>query len=144
VTSPPLVKRTRATLRKAEFGFLGVTVVTFIQTPRLNGDECIFGRFLIVLKEYAKTGALFFLPMRFRGFLINCRNVGIKINSSKRIKEYQNGQLVSTLKPNKKLPDKKQLSNLFLNGKPGKQPKQKRYWHRQDREKTAHKKHHEH
>src|SRR3989344_5922648 len=77
VTSPPLVRRTRATLRNAEFGFFGVTVVTFIQTPRLNGDECILGRFLIVLKEYAKTGALFFLPMRLRGFLINCRNVGI-------------------------------------------------------------------
>lgn len=38
VTSIPFVKRTRAILRTAEFGFLGVFVVTFVQTPRLNGE----------------------------------------------------------------------------------------------------------
>ena len=30
----PLVRRTRATLRRAEFGFLGVVVYTLVQTPR--------------------------------------------------------------------------------------------------------------
>src|ERR671936_1595891 len=33
----PLVSRTRATLRRAEFGFLGVVVYTRVQTPRRWG-----------------------------------------------------------------------------------------------------------
>ena len=33
----PLVSRTRATLRSAEFGFLGVVVYTRVQTPRRWG-----------------------------------------------------------------------------------------------------------
>jgi hypothetical protein len=33
----PLTKRTRATLRWAEFGFLGVMMRTTVHTPRLNG-----------------------------------------------------------------------------------------------------------
>jgi hypothetical protein len=33
----PLVSRTRATLRSAEFGFLGVAVQTRVQTPRRWG-----------------------------------------------------------------------------------------------------------
>src|SRR5919106_5285298 len=33
----PLVSRTRAILRRAEFGFLGVTVATRVQTPRRCG-----------------------------------------------------------------------------------------------------------
>src|SRR5919206_2498136 len=37
VTSMPLVSRTRATLRSAEFGFLGVVVYTRVQTPRRCG-----------------------------------------------------------------------------------------------------------
>src|SRR4051794_40448529 len=37
VTSMPLVRRTRATLRRAEFGFLGVVVYTRVQTPRRCG-----------------------------------------------------------------------------------------------------------
>src|SRR5262245_40768716 len=37
VTSMPLVSRTRATLRSAEFGFLGVCVNTRTQTPRFCG-----------------------------------------------------------------------------------------------------------
>src|ERR1700733_86724 len=38
VISLPLESRTRATLRSAELGFLGVIVFTWRQTPRLNGD----------------------------------------------------------------------------------------------------------
>src|ERR1700674_125857 len=34
----PLVKRTRATFRSAEFGFLGVCVYTRVQTPRFCGE----------------------------------------------------------------------------------------------------------
>src|SRR6266513_2908487 len=33
-TSMPLVRRTRATFRRAEFGFFGVIVYTRVQTPR--------------------------------------------------------------------------------------------------------------
>src|SRR6266576_6013053 len=36
-TSIPFVSRTRATLRSAEFGFLGVVVYTRVQTPRFCG-----------------------------------------------------------------------------------------------------------
>src|ERR1700731_3898024 len=38
VTSTELVKRTRATLRNAEFGFFGVCVYTRMQTPRFSGQ----------------------------------------------------------------------------------------------------------
>jgi hypothetical protein len=38
VTSIPLVSRTRATFRNAEFGFLGVDVYTRVQTPRFCGQ----------------------------------------------------------------------------------------------------------
>src|SRR5580700_11549529 len=37
LTSTPLVSRTRATLRSAEFGFLGVVVKTRVHTPRRWG-----------------------------------------------------------------------------------------------------------
>src|SRR5690606_8574885 len=37
VTSMPLERRTRATLRRAEFGFLGVVVYTRVHTPRRWG-----------------------------------------------------------------------------------------------------------
>src|SRR5690606_41934912 len=37
ITSYPFVKRTLATLRMAELGFLGVRVITCKQTPRRNG-----------------------------------------------------------------------------------------------------------
>src|SRR5205809_709398 len=38
VTSTPLDRRTRATLRRAEFGFFGVVVYTRVQTPRRWGE----------------------------------------------------------------------------------------------------------
>ena len=37
MTSMAFVSRTRATLRRAEFGFLGVVVYTRVQTPRFCG-----------------------------------------------------------------------------------------------------------
>src|SRR5881397_3338963 len=39
VTSTPFVSRTRATLRSAEFGFLGVVVYTRVHTPRFCGHD---------------------------------------------------------------------------------------------------------
>src|ERR1700704_4492443 len=38
VTSAPDVRRTRATLRSAEFGLRGVVVNTRVHTPRRNGE----------------------------------------------------------------------------------------------------------
>src|SRR6201747_2883126 len=44
MTSIPLVSRTRAILRRAEFGFFGVTVATRVQTPRRCGAATDFFR----------------------------------------------------------------------------------------------------
>src|SRR5687768_13170126 len=43
MTSKPLVRRTLATLRRAEFGFFGVVVYTRVQTPRFCGFCSIAG-----------------------------------------------------------------------------------------------------
>ena len=45
----PLVSRTRATLRSAEFGFLGVCVYTRVQTPRFCGAPRRAGVFVFAL-----------------------------------------------------------------------------------------------
>src|SRR5271155_5673669 len=47
MTSWPLVRRTFATLRKAEFGFLGVRVITCTQTPRRCGAPLSAGDFVL-------------------------------------------------------------------------------------------------
>src|ERR1700720_1291425 len=52
----PLVSRTRATLRKAEFGFFGVWVKTRTQTPRFCGLFCRAGLFILL--------TIFFRPAR--------------------------------------------------------------------------------
>src|SRR6185436_5800931 len=44
----PLVSRTRATLRSAEFGFFGVWVKTRTQTPRFCGLSCSAGLLVLV------------------------------------------------------------------------------------------------
>src|SRR3954462_1954082 len=44
VTSIPLVRRTRHTLRRAEFGFFGVVVYTRVHTPRFSGAATLFFR----------------------------------------------------------------------------------------------------
>src|SRR2546423_1457629 len=45
VTSTPLDSRTRATLRRAEFGFLGVMILTCKHTPFFCGQPCRAGCF---------------------------------------------------------------------------------------------------
>src|SRR5215216_6403242 len=45
MTSKPLVRRTFATLRSAEFGFFGVVVYTRVQTPRRKGFDLSAGDF---------------------------------------------------------------------------------------------------
>src|SRR5438270_6306874 len=49
VTSWPLVSRTRATLRRAEFGFFGVFVYTRVQTPRRCGAPRSAGVLVLVV-----------------------------------------------------------------------------------------------
>src|SRR6185503_11605165 len=44
----PLVSRTRATFRSAEFGFFGVWVNTRTQTPRFCGLLCKAGLFVLL------------------------------------------------------------------------------------------------
>src|ERR1700733_6017700 len=51
----PFVRRTRATLRSAEFGFFGVVVYTRVQTPRFCGDCCSAGTFL---RDFCTTRGL--------------------------------------------------------------------------------------
>jgi len=67
----PLVKRTLATFRKAEFGFFGVTVVTFMQTPLLKGEGNLEGLFFITLKPRQSAGALGLYSSCFLGRLIS-------------------------------------------------------------------------
>jgi len=64
VTSIPLVNLTLATFRKAEFGFLGLTVHTRVQTPRFCGQAC-------------NAGTLFFFVTFFRPCLTSWFMVGI-------------------------------------------------------------------
>src|SRR5712692_9904678 len=63
VTSMELVRRTRATLRSAEFGFFGVCVYTRMHTPRFSGQPIKAGDFVLTWT--------FSRPMR-----TNCENVG--------------------------------------------------------------------
>src|SRR4051812_9482113 len=46
-TSMPFVRRTRAILRSAEFGFFGVVVETRVQTPRFCGAPASAGVFVL-------------------------------------------------------------------------------------------------
>src|SRR5664279_3048693 len=50
MTSKPLVRRTLATFRSAEFGFFGVVVYTRVQTPRFCGQPCSAGTVLRTLR----------------------------------------------------------------------------------------------
>src|SRR5512138_2624641 len=67
----PLVRRTRAILRSAEFGFLGVIVRTIVQTPRFWGAPLSWRtrRCLYEFSVYCRAGALlltllFLRPLR--------------------------------------------------------------------------------
>src|SRR5271165_2836685 len=67
MTSYPLVKRTFATFRNAEFGFFGVRVITCTQTPRRCGQS-------------ARAGDFDFTTTFLRPFLTSWLIVGIKQN----------------------------------------------------------------
>src|SRR5437773_8757886 len=70
VTSTAFVSRTRATLRSAEFGFLGVCVYTRMHTPRFSGQP-------------ASAGDLVFMRTASRPILTNCENVGTVVPLSR-------------------------------------------------------------
>src|ERR671933_2262834 len=74
VTSIPLVSRTRATLRSAEFGFLGVVVYTRVHTPRRWGAAT---RFLRPLPDF-RPGVASFLVFGFRPLRTSWEVVGIR------------------------------------------------------------------
>src|SRR5436190_9273371 len=61
----PFVSRTRATLRRAEFGFFGVVVYTRVQTPRRCGAARTFLRPWLDLRPGVESFFLGFLrPLR--------------------------------------------------------------------------------
>ena len=83
VTSIPFVRRTRAILRRAEFGFFGVTVATRVQTPRRCGLPLSAGVFVLPILSVRplRTNCWIvgmcwrLLPSRFRDeaeLLANC------------------------------------------------------------------------
>jgi hypothetical protein len=67
VTSIPFVSRTRATFRSAEFGFFGVRVITWRQTPRRCGaPRPVLVVCLSVFSVRRSAGAFTFLTEGFR------------------------------------------------------------------------------
>src|SRR5437763_9650816 len=78
VTSIWLVRRTRAILRSAEFGFFGVMVRTCVQTPRFCGAP--LGRYVRRLRKaftvQLSAGALDLLDLVLRPFRTNWLMVG--------------------------------------------------------------------
>src|SRR4029079_14064506 len=70
----PPEMRTRATLRSAEFGFLGVVVYTRVQTPRRWGAATFFLR---PLPDF-RPGVASFLGLALRPLRISCEVVGMR------------------------------------------------------------------
>jgi hypothetical protein len=85
----PLVSLTRAIFRRAEFGFLGVVVLTFRHTPRLKEPAVSIGLFLRVLKTYLKAGVLVFFSTDFRGRLLSWFIVGMPFLSTSEASSYK-------------------------------------------------------
>src|SRR4029453_3692180 len=69
----PLVSRTRATLRSAEFGFFGVWVNTRTQTPRFCGLFCSAG-LLVLLTIFLRPFRTSWLIVGIRFSLTACEN----------------------------------------------------------------------
>ena len=64
----PLVRRTRAIFRSAEFGFFGVIVRTWVHTPRLNGLPLFIRRIRPWMRLFVNcsAGAFSFFAIGFR------------------------------------------------------------------------------
>src|SRR5690348_10622971 len=77
VTSMPLVRRTRAIFRRAEFGFFGVIVRTWVQTPRFCGEAAPWvWRWVNELNFHRNAGAFVFLDAGVRPLRISWLIVG--------------------------------------------------------------------
>jgi hypothetical protein len=72
-----LERRTLAIFLRAELGFLGVAVLTAVQTPRFCGADCSTAFFLKELNVFWRAGAVDFFTDVWRPFLTNWLNVGI-------------------------------------------------------------------
>src|SRR3954471_9183899 len=72
----PLVSRTRATFRRAEFGFFGVVVYTRVQTPRRCGAASCFLRPCPDLRPGVETFFFGFVrPLRTSWLMLGMRRV---------------------------------------------------------------------
>src|SRR5699024_11404045 len=81
VTSMLLDKRTRAYLRSAEFGFLGVSVPTRVHTPRFCGAFWFVNFFLKLLYPLLRAGEAVFFGLFTRPLRTSCLIVGIYLSS---------------------------------------------------------------
>src|SRR5206468_7518154 len=88
----PLVRRTRATLRSAEFGFFGVCVNTRTHTPRFCGLFCSAGLFVLL--------TIFLRPAR-----TSCEIVGIQLRKkyARDRRQLRDALVVSSLKARESL-----------------------------------------
>ena len=77
VTSIKFDKRTRAYLRNAELGFLGVIVPTRVHTPRFCGEFVFVCDFLKLLYPLPNAGEADFSTADLRGLRTNWLIVGI-------------------------------------------------------------------
>src|SRR5713101_3630785 len=81
----PLVRRTRATLRNAEFGFFGVVVYTRVHTPRRCGAATFFLR---PLPDLRPGVASFFFgavrPLRISWLVVGRRSANVSRPSAVR------------------------------------------------------------
>src|SRR3954452_259465 len=94
VTSIPLVSRTRATLRSAEFGFFGVVVYTRTQTPRRCGQAISAGD--AVLRRWAfrpnLTSWLMVGMEREKPRVFCCEGAATAQTAGARRRDYREGQ----------------------------------------------------
>ena len=77
VTSIPLERRTLAIFLRAELGFLGVAVLTAVQTPLFCGADTSVAFFWSEFYPFWRAGAVDFLTVDFLPCLTNWLNVGI-------------------------------------------------------------------
>src|SRR4051794_8774063 len=96
VTSMPLLRRTRAILRSAELGFLGVCVVTRVHTPRFCGEP--LPRLVMLVPGFIvkrKAGALVFLTEVDRPLRTSWLIVGIISPLSKTRAQYAQYEIIT-------------------------------------------------
>src|SRR3954453_10769160 len=89
----PFVRRTRAPLRRAEFGFFGVVVYTRVHTPRRWGAARTFLRPWLDLRPGVESFFLGFLrPLRTSWLMLGMRRVMLAaglVRSARRREAFQ-------------------------------------------------------